>query len=117
MQDFTAQVENNAILKNIPMSPDKAECMTVISEYVNTNSLQGQEVILYGEVPSLSYYLQMPSAFNPWSDLRSYSFEAMEQEMSKLGEESPIIILGKNMGKKELSGELIFIKIWLIFSF
>lgn len=94
VRDFSAGVGNNEVLKNIKMSSDKAKCMTEISEYVNGNSLQGQEVILYGEVPSLSFYLQMPSAFNPWSDLRSYSFETMKQELSELGEERPVIILG-----------------------
>ena len=94
VQDFTAGVENNTVLKNIKMSPDKAKCMTEISAYVNENSLQGQEVILYGEIPALSFYLQMPSAFNPWSDLRSYSFETMKGELAELGEEKPVIILG-----------------------
>lgn len=109
VQDISATVENNPVLKGVKMSPDKAKWLGEISEYVNENNLQGSEVILYGYVPSLSYYLQMPSAFNPWSDLLSYSVEAMEQDMALLsgqitqkGKEKPVIIVeNKYSGENE----------------
>lgn len=52
-------------------------------------------MILYGEIPSLSYYLQMPSAFNPWSDLRSYGLEVMEKDLQET-----IIKMEVNEGKR-----------------
>ena len=74
--------------------------MEELSAYANENGLQGQEVILYGNIPSISYYLAMPSAFNPWSDLDSYSLETMERDMAQLegeisekGRDKPVIIL------------------------
>jgi hypothetical protein len=94
VQDISGTVENNEILRNIKMSPDKAEAMTGLTAYVKENGLQGQEVILYGQIPSLSYYLQMPSAFNPWSDLASYDIEVMENKMAQLNGETPVIIVG-----------------------
>lgn len=100
IQEASAVVENNAVLRNIKMSPQRARWMTEISAYVEENGLQGQEVILYGDIPSISYYLQMPSAFNPWSDLDSYSLQTMERDMAQLeaeitekGREEPVIIL------------------------
>lgn len=93
VQDVSAQVENNEVLRNIKMSREKAVWMTELGDYIQENGLQGQEVILYGKIPALSYYLQMPSAFNPWSDLRSYSYEAMEADMAELDGETPVIIL------------------------
>ncbi len=100
VQNATVCVENNAILQNVKMAPDRAEWLTEISAYVTEENLQGQEVILYGDIPSLSYYLQMPSAFNPWSDLDSYSYETMESELRHLageislkGAEKPVIIV------------------------
>jgi hypothetical protein len=97
VQDTSAKVDNNPILAGICMSEDKAQAMTQISAYAALNDFAGQEVILYGKVPALSYYLQMPSAFNPWSDLRSYSLETMRQEMEAICQkgEKPVIILGK----------------------
>ncbi len=101
VQDISATVPNNEVLKGIKMSPERAGWMSSISAYVEENHLQGREVILYGEIPSLSYYLQMPSAFNPWSDLRSYSVSRMELDMQELteeiekGAERPVVIADK----------------------
>lgn len=93
VQDISARVENNEILRNIKMSPEKAAWMTELGDYIQENGLQGREVILYGKIPALSYYFQMPSAFNSWSDLRSYSSEAMEADILELNGETPVIIL------------------------
>lgn len=96
IRDISAKVENNEVLKNVGMSGEKARWMSSVSAYVNENGLRGQEVILYGSpspIPSLSYYLQMPAAFNPWINLRSYSSEAMEEDMRELGEKTPVVIL------------------------
>lgn len=93
VRDIGATVENNTILRNVRMSREKAGWLTELSGYVAENNLQGQEVILYGGIPALSYYLQMPSAFNPWSDLVSYSLEVMRESLEKLEGETPVIIL------------------------
>jgi len=112
IQQTTAYVENNAVLKNIRMQPERAQWMTEISAYVEENGLQGREVILYGEIPALSYYLQMPSAFNPWSDLPSYNLTTMEKDMAQMeteinekGVEKPIIILENAYALYAESGE------------
>ncbi len=86
-RDVTTVIENNEILQGVKMSPERAEWMSGLSAYVNEQGLKGQEVILYGRIPSLSYYLEMPSAFNPWSDLPSYQYEVMERDMRELVEE------------------------------
>lgn len=112
IQNAEATVDNNAVLRNIKMNPQKAEWMTQLSAYANENGLRGQEVILYGWIPALSYYLQMPSAFNPWSDLDSYSRETMERDMAQLegeilekGKDKPVIILENNFALYEEGGE------------
>lgn len=107
-QDASASVENNQMLKGVVMSPERAEWMEEISAYVEEKELQGREVILYGQIPALSYYLQMPSAFNPWSDLRSYSLETMKKDMEKVRDEleagtgeRPVIIAENSGGISE----------------
>ncbi len=84
VQDSSGVVENNAVLGGMGMAPEKARWMTQISQYVSENHLQGREVILYGQIPSLAYYLQMPPAFNSWCDLDSYSLETMRTDMEEL---------------------------------
>lgn len=86
-QQVTATVDNNEVLKGVKMHPDRARWMEEITAYVEEKDLQGREVILYGEIPALSFYLQMPSAFNPWSDLRSYSLEAMKEDLQETAAE------------------------------
>lgn len=101
-RDITTVIENNEILRGVKMSPERAEWMSGISAYVEEQNLKGQEVILYGQIPALSYYLQMPSAFNPWSDLDSYQYEVMKADLQELKEEisqgkpCPTVILERN---------------------
>lgn len=82
-QDMSAKVSNNEILAGVKMNPERARWMTEISAYVDRNGLEGDDVILYGQLPALSFYLQMPSAFNPWSDLTSYSVETFEKALGE----------------------------------
>lgn len=95
VQEAETKVQNNAVLTGVKMSEEKAEWMTQISDFVSENDLDGKEVILYGNLPALSFYLQMPSAFNPWSVLDSYSVSSMEKAMAALADakETPVIML------------------------
>lgn len=104
IRDVSAEVENNEVLKNVKMSGEKAEWMRSISAWVNERGLRGQEVILYGPIPSLSYYLQMPAAFNPWINLASYSCQAMAEDMRELEGETPAVILENEAALYEEGG-------------
>ena len=101
VQQFDNEVENNSVLKGVKMDAQKAEWLQKISDYAAENNLNGKEVILFGRVPSLSFYLEMPSAFNPWSDLESYSVSTMEKDLDTLlqevenGAEPPVVIKGE----------------------
>ena len=102
VQDISAQVTNNETLKGVWMSEERAGWMQEISEYVNTRGLAGKDVLLYGQIPALSYYLQMPAAFNPWPDLDSYQIGQMELDMLKMqermdadGSYRPVMLLEK----------------------
>lgn len=100
-KNVNTKVENNAILKGIYMSGERAEWLEEISSYVSGSGLKGKEVILYGNIPSLSFYLEMPSAFNPWPNLPSYSVSAMSAAIEELeehlaaGGERPVVILNR----------------------
>lgn len=98
VRDLSAGVDNNEVLKNVKMSAEKAGWLSSLTAYVKENGLQGQEVILYGApgtraIPSLSYYLQMPAAFNPWLNLASYGYEVMEADLQGLGDKTPVVLL------------------------
>ena len=110
VRDVSAEVENNETLRNVRMSEEKAQWMGSISAYVNENGLRGREVILYGtplslSIPSLSYYLQMPAAFNPWINLTSYSYAVLEEDMRQLNGKTPVVILENMAALYEEGGE------------
>ena len=102
-KNANTEVENSNLLKGVYMSEERAKWMKEINEYVERNQLSGKEVILYGYIPGLSFYLKMPSAFNPWSDLSSYSTETMNYAMAQLekelveGADFPVVILEQNV--------------------
>ena len=83
VQNAYSYADNVPVLQGIRMNEDKARWMTELGQYVYDEELQGKEVSLYGRIPALSYYLQMPSAFNPWSDLDSYSAEQMALDLDE----------------------------------
>ena len=94
------------------MSEERAGWMQEISEYVNTGGLAGKDVLLYGQIPALSYYLQMPAAFNPWPDLDSYQIAQLEEDMHKMQERMdedatyrPVVLLEKKYAVYLEAGE------------
>lgn len=97
--DVVVTVENNEVLRGIKMSPEKADWISSISAYVEEHDFKGRESLVYGHLPSLSYYLQMPAAFNPWFCLGSFSYDEFEKQMQIVqdeidaGGEAPIIII------------------------
>ena len=104
IKKIDTKVENNDILKGIYMSGEKAEWMEGLSAYVTEKGLAGREVILYGNIPAVSFYLGMPAAFNPWSDLASFGVSSMEISMQEMlggllekGEEYPVVILNRDL--------------------
>ncbi|MBR1772195.1 MAG: hypothetical protein IJ747_09230 [Lachnospiraceae bacterium] len=95
VQDARETIDHNDVLKGIRMNPERAVWMQEISDYAQAHNLTGQEVILFGYIPAMSYYLQMPSAFNPWSDLPSYSVQVMEQKLDETAgkAQKPVVLL------------------------
>lgn len=110
--NVNTKVENNDVLNGIYMSAERAEWISGISSYVQEEGLTGKEVILFGNIPSLSFYLEMPSAFNPWSDLASYGESIMAQALKEIEEEAgaeeelPVIILDNKFALYRQGGEI-----------
>ncbi len=95
----TTAIEYNDVLKWVKTDKDKAQSLEELSGFVAAQNLKGKEVLLYGDVPALSFYLEMPYVLSPWPDLSSYNLTVMTQEMEALwedieekGRECPVII-------------------------
>ena len=99
-QKRDTRIEKNAILKGMTTNAPLAEAIEGLTEYVETEKLSDRSVILYGQIPAVSYILDMPPAISTsWPDLASYHYEVLEEDMEKLrngeaGSERPLVILG-----------------------
>jgi len=79
---------------------------------VNENQLKGREILLYGQIPAMSYYLEMPFAISAWPDLASYNYQIMEEDLAEIekqvaeGEKNlPVMLLEIRQGSYLTAGE------------
>lgn len=111
-ENLHTKIENSDILKGMYTSPDRAEVMKTLFAYADQQGLKGHEIILYGGIPALSYYLEMPFAITSWPDLRSYQYSVMEEDLRKVSEqieagerELPVILLEAGLKEELESGQ------------
>ena len=95
-----SQVTTIPAVANMQTNAENAEMLEELGAYVAEHSLAGRRVLLFGDVPALSAYLEMPFVMSPWPDLPSYSNATFEAELQKvtadLSKERAIIILGRS---------------------
>jgi len=112
-KNLHTKITNNDILKGMKTSPDRAMEIDNLSCLIREEGLQGKELLLYGSIPSMSYYLDMPFVFTAWPDLRSYNKEVFIQNLAELekavesGEkELPVLLLGNPQGEALVSSTM-----------
>lgn len=81
---------------------ENAEYLSDLAVYVRENGLTGKKVILYEDIPGLSYLLDMPCAISStWPDLESYRLTQFEQDMETvevyMDKERPIVIVASGI--------------------
>ena len=95
-----SQVTSIPAVANMQTNAENAGMLEELGAYVAEHSLADRRVLLFGDVPALSAYLEMPFVMSPWPDLPSYSNATFEAELQKvtadIGKERPIIILGRS---------------------
>lgn len=97
------RVAGNNVLEGMLTTDMNAEVLEEITAYITENSSEyGQkELILYGNIPGLSYYLDMPPAiYTTWADLDSNPYERLLEELLEIGrrvgddrEERPLVVI------------------------
>ena len=104
-ENLHTPIENNAVLAGMKTDPERAKLISEISSYVSEKDLKGREVILYGNIPAMSFYLEMPFAISAWPDLASYNYSIMQEDLqvvernAEIGvKELPVILMNKDQG-------------------
>lgn len=109
-KDVSFYVSDNEILKGMKTTQENAKTLSQLSSFVASKEAQynGKELVLYGNIPGLSYILDRPSALNTsWSDLDSNPVEEMDRAINSLPDTSvpgtydpkdrPLVIISKSL--------------------
>lgn len=83
---------------------DKAQDLQELGGYLEQNSLLDSRVILFGNIPAVSYIFDLePAIYTTWIDLPSNSQKRLEEELKSLSPENVIVIMGKEIqtGEKQ----------------
>jgi len=94
------RIAENKVLDGMLTTSLNAEVLEELTIFMTENQSEyGQkELILYGNIPGLSYYLNMPSAiYTTWADLDTNSLERLETELVEITAEK-----GSNMEERPL---------------
>lgn len=90
------------VLSGMRTHREKAEALTGLYRYLRESGLSERSCILYGQIPGVSYYLELAPAVNIWSDLESYTWETMSGDLEALagrlknGAGKPVVILERS---------------------
>lgn len=102
--DYTeAVITGSQSTKGLCATVDKATELDQLGGYLAENNLLEKEVILYGDIPAISYIYDLPSAvYTTWADLASNSLEHLENELAskEVREKKPIVIMSAEAAKK-----------------
>lgn len=98
-----AQIEGSLSTKGLCTTVDKKDELNRLGGYLAENHLLDEEVILYGEIPAISYiYDLQPAVYTTWADLASNPLERLEEELAsrKLREKEPLVIVSKEASER-----------------
>lgn len=90
------QITGSQSTKGLYATVDKAEELNKLGGYLTQNDLLGKEVILYGDIPAVSYIYDLkPAIYSTWVDLASNSFDTLKKELTstRLKESKPLVIM------------------------
>ena len=94
-------ITQNEVLKGMVTSKQKAEMLESVTAFAKENQLIGKKVILFGNIPAMSCFLEMPAALSTsWPDLATYRVSTMEQELEEIHQNDgrPIVIMSASVG-------------------
>lgn len=84
-----ARVMSNPVAEGMYTSALNAETLDELTLFMleNEEAYQGKKLILYGNIPGLSYYLDRPAAvFTTWPDLDTSSSGRLSEELDAISE-------------------------------
>jgi len=101
MEKRDTKVENNGILTGMYTTRTNGESLEQLGAFWEDEGLEGTPVILYGDVPGLSYLLDAPPALTTtWANLESYNMTFWERDFARVEENMeavrPVVVTGND---------------------
>lgn len=106
-QKIDTEITQIPSLRHMRTTAEKAQELESLYQYISCNKLQNRPILLYGDIPALSYILRMkPAIFTTWADLASNTQKQLVQAMYQLDnklksakkQERPLVIVSAKVG-------------------
>lgn len=89
-----AQIPGSDSTKGLRATVDKHTQLAELGGYLSDAELLERKVILYGDIPAISYIFKMePAVYTTWSDLASNPYERLAQELGGEWQELPVVMM------------------------
>ena len=98
-------VEGSRILRGMKTNAANAGTLEELNTFMleNNTEYRNKKVILYGNIPGLSYYLhKAPAVYTSWADLDTNSYERLAEDLNTLNqtmteEDRPLVIFSEEI--------------------
>ena len=98
-------VEGSRILRGMKTNAANAGALEELNTFMleNNTEYRNKKVILYGNIPGLSYYLhKAPAVYTSWADLDTNSYERLAEDLNTLNqtmteEDRPLVIFSEEI--------------------
>ena len=111
----TEKVTEIPALVGMYTQPAVAGQLKGLNAYLEAEGLKSREVILYHNVPGLSFLLELtPAMSSTWPDLRSFATEKFQRELAEISEgceagNRPMVIIGADAPTDQPKMEMLLI--------
>lgn len=94
-----AVIPGSTSTRGMRTTVDKKDKLEALGGYLVQEQLTEKKVLLYGEIPAISYIFDMePAVFTTWADLRSNTLERLRADLDAIEAEYPVIIVTDTVG-------------------
>lgn len=106
-QPRDTKLTTNGTMAGMVTSASHSEALGELEQYMTERAKPDEELILFGNLPGISYYLNRPVALSTaWPDLESYSADLFVQELEAANGAQTIVIVPARISEEEFEGAL-----------
>lgn len=98
-----AEITGSISTTGIRTTVDKAAELDNLGGYLTENDLLDKEVVLYGDIPAISYIYDLkPAIYTTWVDLASNPLGQLEEELNseELRDKKPLVIISEQAAER-----------------